>query len=131
MSTFSSKIDAIIKSESKKLLTEKANKIADDIKEIAKVSIEDWYNAYHPTSYKRTFSTYAAITRVCIVKDDYAIAGVVVNPAMVPDMYHDSSLYVFPRTFFGGIHGTIGTGGITTPPSEILQKNFNTYKSFL
>ena len=132
MSDFTKAINAEINCHMSVYLSQKANKIADEVKEIARLSIQDWYDAYTPRSYRRTFATYAGITRVCIVKDYYAVAGVKIDPSQVPDTYyHDSPGYVFPRSFVQGIHGTIGTGGQTTPPIQILRKNFNTYKSFL
>ena len=132
MSNFSKRFNEAISKEINAYIAQKANQIADEVKEIARLSIQDWYNSYHPKYYRRTYATYAGVTRVCIIKDHFAIAGVRIDPSQVPDTYyHDSPGYVFPRTFFQGIHGTIGTGGITTPPAKILAKNFNTYKSFL
>lgn len=123
---------AIAQQKAAGVLAAKANKIADDVKEMAKVSIQEWYNAYSPTSYRRQFLTHDAPTRVCEINGTYAIAGVRIEPDQVPDTYyHDSVSYVFPRSFIQGIHGTVGTGGVSEPPMVKLQRRFAAYKAAL
>lgn len=132
MSKMTDTLYAITKQKAKETLNKKANQIADDMKEAARTSIQSWYDAYAPRYYRRTGNTFAAITRVCEIKADSAVAGVRIVPEDVPDTYyHDSPAYVFPRSFNEGIHGTIGTGGQTTPPKDMLDNSFSAYKASL
>lgn len=132
MSGLKDTIYRIAKQKASEKLNEKANQIADDVKELARASIQEWYDAYAPRSYRRTYATFAASTRICEISSNSAIAGVRIDPGQVPDMYHhDPPSYVFPRSFNQGIHGTIGTGGQTTPPRDILTDKFNAYKASL
>lgn len=131
MSGIQSVIDKIAAQKAQELLTRKANEIADDVKELARASIQEWYDAYSPSSYRRTYSTFAASTRICNIGKTVAVAGVRIMPSNVPDMYKDGVAYVFPRTFSQGIHGTTLTGGVTESPESKLNAKFNAYKSSL
>lgn len=132
MSKAKNKIYQIAKQRASEELNKKANQIADDVKEMARSSIQEWYDAYYPRSYRRTYATFAGSTRVCEIGETSAVAGVRIDPGQVPDTYyHDPPSYVFPRSFDLGIHGTIDTGGQTTSPREILNKKFNAYKASL
>lgn len=51
-------------------------------------------------------------------------AGITVSSSFMHNHYEDPVDYVFGRTWSQGIHGTIGTGGQTTPAKDMMDKWF-------
>lgn len=119
--------------------------IAYEIQEHYESFVDKWYEAGpigskgHPKYYDRTYDTFFASTGTHTMKNTSSVietndgfegeAGIIVSPANLHGYYDDSAYYVFPRTWEQGIHGTINTGGQTTPPKEMMDKWFVDFKS--
>lgn len=59
----------------------------------------------------------------------YGEASIVVTSYFLHGYYKDPVDYVFNRSWASGIHGTIGTGGQTKPPKDMMDKWFKGFKS--
>ena len=95
--------------------------------------IDSFYADYSPWYYKRTYSSYLAVSStvgelgsLCNVSDSgtavVITAGIDVDGSRLGNpYYHDSGEYVFNRTWQWGIHGAMFTGGIMSPPPKMIM----------
>lgn len=102
--------------------------------------IDAFYDSYTPFVYDRHFNLYKASTGGKDIsseikysnnlKNSWFEAGIRVSPSLIGDPYKDPSDYVFDRSYFYGIHGTIKTGGVmVVPPERLMDMWFEGFKA--
>ena len=123
---------------------------ASDIENHFESVVDMWYEAYDPKYYNRTYDTFYASSafnsgfdpthsvssnrpldknyKVTKTDDGFeAEAGILVSYGFMHGYYDDPVSFVFPRTWEKGIHGTLKTGGRTTPPKSMMDKWFKSF----
>lgn len=127
-----------IENRIEKALREAMHEVTFEIERAYENAIDAFYRHYSPIAYNRTYETYSASSYHKegykshvkeIVKHGKIVGftgGIIVDSEnMSNDIYHDPTDYVFNRTYFYGIHGTIRTGGVMSmPPERIMQMSF-------
>ena len=116
--------------------------IAFDIESAYESAIDAFYASYTPRVYSRSYSTYEGSDSHNNYKNHIkvnrngniveATTGIKVSSEYVNASYKDPTEYVFERTYYSGIHGTIATGGImVVPPERLMSLSFEGIKSNL
>lgn len=90
--------------------------ICKDLKKMYNSVIREFYRSYHPKSYDRTYSTYAAnnlynndnySSIVDDLGDGFKVEFLVSDYFIKSQPYEEDRTWVFTRTFVKGIHGWI------------------------
>ena len=133
--------DNIIKKVAESL-SDAAYEISFDIESAYESAIDAFYASYTPRVYNRSYSTYEGSDSHSNYKKHIepkrvgnvieTEAGIKVSSEFINAPYKDPVGYVFERTYFSGIHGTTGTGGImSVSPERIMALSFDEIKNKL
>lgn len=124
-------IDKVIDETIKKVMNEAAYELAFEIESAYESAIDAFYRSYTPRFYDRNYYTYTGsdsydnYSKHIQITDKYFITGITVSSEHVQGTYKDPTDYVFERSYYSGIHGTIATGGImVVPPERLMQMSF-------
>ena len=115
-----------------------AYEIAFEIESAYESAIDAFYASYTPRYYDRNYYTYTGsdscndISKNIEWDDEGFKTGIRVSSKFVNGGYKDPVDYVFNRSYYYGIHGTIKTGGVmTVPPERLMQMSFEGIKADL
>ena len=143
------KIKSDVRKKLDKALEEIAYEITFDIEAAYESAIDAFYSSYTPRVYERNYYLYTGsdscnnIAGGDNIKREKRIkkkgnkttgfeAGIHVSGDFVQGSYKDPVPYVFERSYYYGIHGTIGTGGVMpVPPERLMQMSFEGIKNNL
>lgn len=119
--------------------------IATELQTHFETFVDMWYNSGpikspgNPLYYDRTLDTFYGSSGTDNLAGSYSVtatddgfygdAFIIVDSSSLHGYYKDSVDYVFNRSWKLGIHGTIPTGGQTTPPKQMMDKWFKEFKA--
>ena len=123
-------------------LKDAAYEIAFEIESAYEKSVKGFYDSYIPNSYIRNYYTYTGSDSYDDTSKNIKESqsgnltiyetGIKVSGDYVQGGYKDPTPYVFNRSYFEGIHGTVETGGVMTiPPDTTMQMYFKGIKGNL
>ena len=143
------KIQSIVRAKVDKALEEIAYDIAFDIESAYESAIDAFYSSYTPRIYDRNYYLYTGSDSYDNISGNFNFekqkrvkrkghktigfeAGIHVSGDFVQGSYKDPVPYVFERSYYYGIHGTIATGGVMpVPPERLMQMSFEGIKANL
>lgn len=142
-------IENDVKIKIEKALKNAARDITSDLEKAYESAVDAFYASYSPVYYHRDYNTYLASD----TWNDYDCeknlqweksngniigfkTGIKVSSNYITGSagspYKDPTDYVFERTYYYGIHGTIKTGGIMLmPPERLMQLSYEGIKKNL
>lgn len=97
-----------------------ATKIKSDVENAYKEVIQDFYDDYSPTKYRRGYNLYAGAESSLVVSGKSAEVKLSISADYLDDPYYDvlGSNYVFHGAFDLGFHGTSDIAVSSPSPSE-------------
>lgn len=121
-------------------LLKAAYDISFEIENNYETCIDAFYCSYTPIFYDRGYNLYNASSAsnnisneiICEVNHNTAWfqAGIRVSSSRIGDPYNDPADYVFERSYYYGIHGTIKTGGLmVVSPERLMDLWFDSFKN--
>ena len=131
-------IEAKVREKVRLAMKDAAYEVSFEIESAYESAIDAFYNSYTPRSYYRNYYTYTGsdscnnYSKNIEWNDEEFKAGIKVSGDFVKGSYKDPTDYVFNRSYFYGIHGTIRTGGVmVVPPERLMQMSFDGIKENL
>lgn len=143
------KITSDVRKRVEKALENIAYDISFDIEAAYESAIDAFYSSYTPRIYDRNYYLYTGSDSYNSIAGNFNFerqkrikkkghkiigfeAGIRVSGDFVKGSYKDPTTYVFERSYYYGIHGTIATGGVMPVPSErLMQMSFEGIKANL
>lgn len=120
-------------------IAEAAYDISSEIEGQYESCIDAFYRSYTPMIYDRNYNLYNASSGSKDTSTEIEIgtsnnimwfqAGIRVQSSRLGEPYKDPADYVFHRSYYYGIHGTIKTGGLmVVPPERLMDLWFEGFK---